>query len=137
MRDEVGIFDRVYREVENIYPEAKSKAKFYEALKRMLDHFAGDLISNTRKRIRAAGVHSFWAVREFPQRLAAFSDSVEAECKEAKAFLHKSLYDSPELREHKQKLANVVTDLFGFWMQNPDQLPARSEEHTSELQSPC
>jgi dGTPase len=124
IRKEIESFDRAYREIEKAYPKAKTKSKFYEALKRVLDRFAGDLIDTTRKRLRAASVHNSWAVREFPHRLAAFSDPVEKESKQIKEFLHKFLYDSAELREHKQRLKSVIADLFRFWMENPDELPA-------------
>src|SRR5262249_37407370 len=106
------------------YLKAKIKSKFYEALKRVLDRFAGDLIDNTKRRLRAAGVHNSWVVREFPERLPGFSDVVEKENREIKDFLHNSLYDSSELREHKQRLKSVIFDLFNFWMQSPDELPA-------------
>jgi dGTPase len=104
------------------------KSKFYEALKRVLDHFAGDLIDHTRKRLRAVGVHNSWAVREYPERLVGFSDSVQAESKLIKQFLHNRLYDSAELREHKEQLKSVIAELFNFWMENPDQLPANYRE---------
>jgi len=123
MRKEIECFDRAYREVEKTYPKAKTKSKFYEALKRVLDRFAGDLINHTRKRLRAASVHNSWAVREFPERLPGFSEAVEKEGKDIKEFLHRRLYDGPELREHKQRLKNIISDLFNFWMQNPDELP--------------
>src|SRR5438067_837820 len=128
MRKGIDCFDRAYREVEKSYPNAKTKSKFYEALKRVLDRFAGDLVDNTRKRLRAAGVHNSWAVREFPERLVGFSEPVQAESKLIKEFLHKRLYDSPELQEHKQRLKKVIADLFNFWMENPDQLPANYRE---------
>ena len=128
MRKGIEHFDRAYREVEKSYPNAKTKSKFYEALKRVLDRFAGDLVDNTRKRLRGAGVHNSWAVREFPERLVGFSEPVQAESKLIKEFLHKRLYDSPELQEHKQRLKKVIADLFNFWMENPDQLPANYRE---------
>src|SRR5262245_32729532 len=140
MRREIECFDRAYREVEKTYPKAKTKSKFYESLKRVLDRFAGDLIDNTRRRLRASSVHNSWAVREFPQRLAGFSEPVQAEGRQIKEFLHRSLYDSPELREHKERLKNVIVDLFNFWMQNPNELPENYRKeigHESQARIIC
>src|SRR5438067_174326 len=53
IRAGVPVFERFYREVEQVYPDAIDKLKFNEALKRMLDRFVGDVISNTQDRIRA------------------------------------------------------------------------------------
>jgi dGTPase len=128
MRKGIECFDRAYKDVEKSYPKAKTKSKFYEALKRVVDRFAGDLIDTTRKRLRSVEVHNSWAVREYPQRLVGFSESVQAESKLIKQFLHKSLYDSAELREHKERLKSVIADLFNFWMEKPDQLPANYRE---------
>src|SRR5438105_4638093 len=54
IRENVSLFERYYREVEKLYPNAIDKLKFNEALKRMLDCLVGDLIRNTQSRIAAA-----------------------------------------------------------------------------------
>ena len=136
MRKGIECFDRAYKEVDKSYPNAKTKSKFYEALKRVLDRFAGDLIDNTRKRLRTAGVHNSWAVREYPKRLVGFSDAVQVESKLIKQFLHKSLYDSPELREHKQYLKKVIAELFNFWIENPHHLPPNYREQIGQESRP-
>src|SRR3989475_13229779 len=48
IRGGVPVFERFFREVENIYPDAPDKLKFNEALKRMLNRLVGDLIANTQ-----------------------------------------------------------------------------------------
>ena len=136
MRKQVGIFERTYRQVERAYPQARPKLKFYEALKRMLDRFAGDLIANTRQRILDFGVHSADAVRQAPQRLAAFSDEVEAERREAKAFLNEHLYGSVELREYRQYFEKIVSELFELWMRDPGQLPPSYREQLKQEPQP-
>jgi dGTPase len=135
IRNGVDMFERAYQEVERAYPSARPKLKFYESIKRMVDRFAGDLITNSRNRIQAAGVEDSQAVREFPEMLAAFSPQVEAERRQAKQFLREHLYESPDLREHRKKLEQVISDLFRFWMAHPEQLPtAYREELRSESQ---
>ena len=46
IRERVSIFDGFYRQAEKQYPAAIEKLKFNEALKRMLDRMASDLIVN-------------------------------------------------------------------------------------------
>src|SRR4030081_2828384 len=82
IRGRVPLFERFYREVEQIYPNAPEKLKFNEALKRVLNRFVGDLITNTETRVKQAGVRTQDDVRNHPQRLAAFSSEVEAERKQ-------------------------------------------------------
>src|SRR4029077_8220825 len=47
IREGIPAFERFYREVEQIYPTAPAKLKFNETLKRILNSFVGDLITNT------------------------------------------------------------------------------------------
>jgi dGTPase len=118
-----GLFQRFFAEAARLYPDASEKLKFNEALKRVLNALAGDLIQTTRSRISAAKIGSLDAVRNAAQRLAAFSDSLEHERAELKKFLYEKLYYSPELKSDKDRSKKVIADMFAFWMQHPDKLP--------------
>src|ERR1700687_2903531 len=48
IRSGVPLFAKLYRQVDENHPEGREKLKFNEALKRMLDILATDLIENTR-----------------------------------------------------------------------------------------
>ena len=128
IREGVREFDRFYREVEKIYPDASDKLKFNEALKRMLDHFVTDLIMNTRTRIESAGLRTLDDVRRYRERLAGFSPEVEGERKQAKDFLYENLYFSAALAPEKDDAERVVSELFAFWMENPGTLPHNYQE---------
>src|ERR1700722_17765415 len=47
------LFERSYREVRELYPQAAEKLQFNEALKRVFDRLVTDLIANTRARVAA------------------------------------------------------------------------------------
>jgi dGTPase len=124
IRAGVPSFERLYRGVEQNYPLASKKLKFNETLKRVLDRMVSDLIANTRQRISAAGVKSVEAVRRHPERLAAFSAEVEAERKQIKAFLYETLYYNSVLKADKARAAQILSELFDFFMKLPRELPA-------------
>src|SRR5271154_5570180 len=84
IRAGVPVFERFFLEVEQIYPNVVEKLKFNETVKRVLNRFADDLITNTQARVRQAGVNSVDDVRAHAERLAAFSPSVDAERKRNK-----------------------------------------------------
>jgi dGTPase len=128
IRERVVIFGRFYREAEEKYPKAPDKLKFNEGLKRMLNRLVGDLIENTRARIAKAGVKTLDDVRRNPERLARFSDEVERERAEAKHFLYDRLYFSERLLPEKERAEEVVSQLFAFWVANPDKLPRSYQE---------
>src|SRR5271167_3002811 len=47
IRAGVPVFERFFPEIERLYPDVADKLKFNEALKRVLNRLAGDLITNT------------------------------------------------------------------------------------------
>ena len=132
IREGVAMFERFYPEVEHLYPDAPEKLKFNEALKRMLNRFVDDLITNTKSRIEKAQIESLDDVRRHPGRLAAFSREVEAERKQSKDFLYENLYFSRSLSGEKDDAERVVTELFDFWMQHPESLPHTYQEKSHE-----
>ena len=128
IREGVPAFERFFREVQQIYPEASDKLKFNEALKRLLNRFVDDLIRNTQKRVSQARIQTLDDVRTQPDRLAAFSPEVEAERKQNKIFLFENLYYSPSLADEKDDAERIVRDLFAFWVEHPEALPRTYRE---------
>ena len=128
IREGVPAFDRFYREVEQIYPGVPAKLKFNEALKRVLNRFVDDLITNTRARLHQANIQSVDDVRNRNERLAAFSPTVEAEREQSKNFLYDNLYFSSSLAGEKDDAERIVGELFAFWMDHPEALPHNYQE---------
>jgi dGTPase len=128
IRDGVPVFERYYREVESIYPDAMDKLKFNESLKRVLNHWVGDLIENTKAQILQAQISNLEDIRSCPRRLVTLSSQVEQQRREAKDFLYKTLYFSPILEPEKDDAERVVSELFKFWMDKPERLPSSYRE---------
>jgi len=124
IRSGLPVFERFYGEVESIYPDAIDKLKFNETLKRMLNRWAGDLIENTRERIRHANIRNLEDVRLCPSRLVTLSPPIEQERREAKAFLYRNLYFSATLDPEKNDAERVIGELFKFWVAKPENLPS-------------
>lgn len=128
IRAGVPVFARFYEEIERRYPNASEKLQFNEILKRVLDRMVSDLIATTTNRLSAADACSVDAVRQHPQRLASFSQEVEVERREIKAFLYENLYYSSVLKADKTKAKQVVAELFAFFMKTPEKLPVSYQE---------
>lgn len=132
----VPVFDRFFREVAQIYPEAPDKLKFNEALKRVLNRFVDDLIRNTQRRSMEARINSVDDVRAHPERLAAFSPEVEFERKVNKEFLYENLYFSPSLADEKDDAERIIRVLFAYWIEHPETLPRSYREKAGEESLP-
>ena len=136
IREGIPAFERFYREVEQIYPDAPEKLKFNEALKRILNRFVGDLITNTSTRLQQAKIETLDDVRNHPERLAAFSPTVEAERKQSKEFLYENLYYSPSLSGEKEDAERIVKEIFTFWMDHPEALPHNYRDKVEKKEDP-
>ena len=132
IREGVGIFERFFREVAQLYPDAPEKLKFNETVKRVLNRLVDDLIRNTYKQLNEAKIQNVEDVRRYPQRLAAFSPEVEAERKQNKDFLYENLYYSPSLADEKEDAERVVSELFAFWITHPESLPHQYREKAKD-----
>jgi dGTPase len=128
IRQGVRMFERFYTEVERGHSEAWEKLKFNEALKCMLNRMVGDLIRNTQEQIDAAAIRSPEDVRDFPRRLATLSAAVEDERRQAREFLFSNLYLSASLDPEKDDAEHIITDLFAYWMKEPEHLPSAYRE---------
>jgi dGTPase len=124
----IPVFTRLYAEVESLYPHAPEKLRFNETLKRVLDRLVSDLIAHSGTLISASGAQSAEEVRRFPRRLFAFSPEVEEERRQIKAFLYQNVYESPVLQIDHQQAEQVISDLFAFFMNSPEELPDAYQE---------
>ena len=123
IRDHVRIFARSYEEVDRQHPSTEEKYLFHEALQRMQNYLADDLVKTTLHGARQAGLETLEDVRWHGSRLAVFSTTMEAERLEEKRYLSDQLYSCPELTVEHEKAEEVVKALFHFWIAAPDELP--------------
>jgi len=92
-------------------------------LQLMQNVLTDDLIGNTARNTQAIGADSLADIRRHPTRLALFSPQVEAERLQEKRYLYDTLYTCPALEHEHDKAEEVVTALFDYWINDPEELP--------------
>ena len=122
IRDGVPAFDALYGEFDRAYPAALEKLKFNEALKRVLDDFASDLISHSRQEIERLRLGSVGAVREQTSRIMGFNAEAEKVRRDLKSFLRTALYAHEELAKERAKVIGQVERLFHYYLDHPDRM---------------
>ncbi|HEY4579540.1 MAG TPA: dNTP triphosphohydrolase, partial [Candidatus Acidoferrales bacterium] len=95
LRGELPAFAESYADVERRHPLARTRPKFNEAIKRILDQLATDLIEHTREQIIASGAQSVEEIRQATARLAGFSPALAVLSASLKQFLLRRLYNHP------------------------------------------
>src|SRR5438876_154293 len=128
LRKEVSFFGEAYAQVDSAHPAAREKLKFNEALKRVLDSLATDLIETTRQRVLEARVSSVADIRHASKRLAGFSDAAAARNRELKCFLFAHIYDHPAIAEDRDRSVKCLEELFAYYLAKPGSMPASYEE---------
>ncbi len=123
IRENVAILGRCYRMVEKEHAGVDEKFLFNEALQLMQNVLTDDLIETTRQNTAAIGAQSLADVRCHPTRLAVFSPQVEAERLQEKRYLYETLYTCEPLETEHDKAEEVVTALFDYWINDPEELP--------------
>ncbi len=128
LRKEVSFFGEAYAQVDSAHPGAREKLKFNEALKRVLDSLATDLIETTQQRVLKACVSSVDSVRRASMRLAGFSDAAAARNRELKRFLFAHIYDHPAIAEDRDRSVKCLEELFIYYLGCDGSMPAFYEE---------
>jgi dGTPase len=124
IRGHVDILAHCYAQVERVHPGVEPKFMFNEALQLMQNVLTDDLIATTLKNTRAMGATSLAQVREHPARLATFSALAEAHRQQEKRYLYNTLYTCGALSLEHDKAEQVVTEMFDFWINEPQELPS-------------
>jgi dGTPase len=120
---ELPFFAHIYREINSSHPHGRSALKIIEALKRMLDHFATDLIEHTRAQVAASGAQSAEEIFAAARRLAGLSPAMAAEHAALKKFLSERLYDHPAIVEERERSVAALSRLFAHYLEVPSDLP--------------
>ena len=128
LRKEVSFFGEVYDQVDAAHASAREKLKFNEALKRVLDSLASDLLESTQQRVLASGASSTDDIRRAPKRLAGFSKAATARNAQLKRFLFSHIYDHPAISEDRDRSVRCLEELFRYYLGSQGSMPAFYEE---------
>jgi dGTPase len=133
LRAEAPIFAVAYDDVERKHPQGPRKLKFNEALKRVLDRLATDLIETTRHCVQESGARSVEDIRRAPKRLAGFSAGVTAEGAQLKRYLMTRVYSQPAISEDRARSVEALDSLFGFFLEHPERMPKYHAEQVKTV----
>jgi len=124
IRGHVDILARCYAKVEREHAGIEAKFLFNEALQLMQNVLTDDLIGTTLANTHGIGATSLDQVREHPARLASFSPRAESQRVQEKKYLYDVLYTCNALSLEHEKAEEVVTALFDYWIDEPQELPS-------------
>jgi dGTPase len=120
---EVPLVGPVFRSVAARYPGIEEPRLIHEAIRRVIDHMAGDLIAETRARLAESGVGSAAELRALAAPVAAFSAEMRKNDRALKDFLYERMYRHYRVNRMSSKARRVIHDLFWLYLAEPECLP--------------
>ncbi len=126
--DEAPIFGEAYAQVRAGRSSAREQLIFNEALKRVLDLLATDLIETTMRRVQQLGAASVEDIRKAPKRLAGFSEIFAACNAQLKHFLFARVYEQAVITEDRNRSVRALEELFQYYLHAPGSMPASHED---------
>jgi dGTPase len=131
---ELPLVNRLWNAIGERYPGLAPEKRQSALVRDMIGHMVGDVLVETERRVREAGVETVEEVRALGRPLAGFSDALAAEERELKHFLHSRLYDLPELRPVRKEAERVVAGLAAVYRADPALLPQAWQRGGDQLQ---
>jgi dGTPase len=125
---QVPLFGEYYERVDAMHPEAKTKLKFNEALRQVLDHLVSDLITHTEQQVRESGARAVEDIRRAPRRLAGFSEAARQQNAQVKRFLFANIYSHPVITEECNRSVQCLEELFQYFLKHAGTMPESHEE---------
>jgi dGTPase len=123
---EASVFGEFLNQVKKAFPAATLQSQFNEALKRVIDYLATDLIGETSRLLGESKISTLEDIRNAPARLAQFSLKAAAANSSLKEFLFAHIYEHPSITEDRDRSVQCLEELFLFYLHKKGTMP---EDH--------
>ena len=120
---ELPLVGRLWDAIDLRHPGLSPERKQRALVRDMIGFMVGDVLAETGRRVREAGVETIDDVRSAARPLAGFSTALEAEERELKHFLYSRLYDLAELKPVRTEAERVVAGLAEAYRADPALMP--------------
>ncbi len=124
---QLALFGRFYAEVESLFADVDERLKVNETVRRMINFLIIDVIEETSRRIKAAGVADFADVRAARQPLVGFSQTGKKMNGELKKFLYRHMYRHYRVARMANKAERVIREIFDVYLHTPAMLPPHQQ----------
>jgi dGTPase len=131
---DIRLFRDQYEKVVDKYRDINRRQMIHEIIRRMINVMVVDMIDTSRNNIEAANLRSLKDVRNQPKPLMAFSDEMTALNLELKQFLRENLYQHYRVHRMSRKAYDILTALFGAFMNDIKILPPEAREQCTMMQ---
>ena len=120
---ELPVTGPAFAEVDTLYPGLEKMRRRHEALRRVFGRMVEDVLAVAQNRLAAAQPKSAQEIRTLGGTVIRFSKPMFQELKVVRSFLFTRMYRAPSVMIEREKVTQVINDLFPLFMQKPTLLP--------------
>ena len=120
---QMSLVQRLWDAIGDRHPGISLEKQQRALVRDMIGVMVEDVLAETERRVRGAGIETIDDVRAAARELAGFSASLAEEERELKRFLYDRLYGASELELVRNEAERVVTNLAGAYREDPSRLP--------------
>ena len=121
--EEVPIFENQMEITLEQYPKLSKSKIVNETVRRIINLLVTDLISNSENNILEQNIETPMDVKNCDRQIVEFSEKIKIESMTLKRFLHKNLYQHPDVKMMTDKAVNVISNLFEAYLNDINLLP--------------
>ena len=122
--------------IETQYPGASEADQFQEVLRLLTDWLVSGLIEGTVAAAKHAGVENAEQVRQYPRRIASFTQAAAETSRQLKLVMQKFVFSSAELKADRDLSSTRMAELFQWFLQHPETLPEAYRERAKGPKGP-
>lgn len=112
-----------FAEVDRLHPGLDRKRRRHEALRRVFGAMVGDVIAQSRATLAELQPERVEDIRNAGAPVIRFSAPLWTDLQAIRGFLFTRMYRAPSVNEMRARVHGVVSDLFPFYMAQPQYLP--------------
>jgi dGTPase len=111
------------KKIKTAYPQAEDLVLINEVRSELIKHMLNDVIAQTNKNLDKFNIKTVADVRGAKQQIVEFSPEFNKKLLAIRKFLMEKMYRHHKVLIMTSKAKRVVTDIFGFYIENPNCLP--------------
>lgn len=115
----------IWKESEWEATQVYGKAIIPRVISKMISKMVRDLQTTTNQNIEKHHIDSIEKVRAHQEKIVTMSPEMRAKYTELRKFLFENLYYNEKVQSHVEKGKRIIEDLFGYYMDNQNLLPAK------------
>jgi dGTPase len=116
--------------IRQAHPDLEATRLSHELVRRLITRLIEDVIAESSARLQRLAPRSADDVRQAVAPVVGFSPAMTQADRAIKSFLQPRMYRHPRIERIMREAEGVVTDLFGRYADDPEQMPTEWSDHT-------